>query len=170
LETNSALPLRLGQLDDLNMLKDLLAMVKEAGGVLIIEKFIMQENYMPNIVHISGGSVGALNLSGVQVVERIDMRIGELLKDPNLETFANALKSLTEAISSNTERLNETQRNDALGQLELLGQQASLPADKRSRPMLSALVNTLANVCAGAGGLAAAWTTWGPPITAFFGV
>jgi hypothetical protein len=154
----------------MNTLKDLLAMIKEAGGCLIIENFTIQVNYMPNVVHISGGSVGALNLSGVQIVERIDMRIGDLLKDSNSQDFANALKALTEAISSSTERLTETQRNDALGQLELLGQQASLPADKRSRPMLSALVNTLANVCAGAGGLAAAWTTWGPAITAFFGV
>jgi hypothetical protein len=157
-------------MDDANKLKDLLAMVREARGYLTVENFTIQVNYVTNFVNISGGSVGALNLSGVQIVERIDMKIGELLKDSNSQDFATALKGLTEAISSSQEHLTETQRNDALGQLELLGQQASLPSDKRSRPMLSALVNTLANVCAGAGGLAAAWTLWGPAITSFFGM
>jgi hypothetical protein len=154
----------------LNELKDLHDLIREAKGVLYIENFTLQVNYMPNVVNISGGAVGALNLSGVQIVHSIDMKIGELINKPGSQDFAKALRALTEAIASNTDALTEDQRNMALGQVELLGQQASLPAEQRSKPMVGALVNTLANVCAGAGGLAAAWTTWEPALRAFLGV
>jgi hypothetical protein len=123
-----------------------------------------------NFVNITGGNFGALNVGGMQVVHSIDMKIGQLLKEPDAAEFAKALKELTEAIASKANPLTESQRQMALEQLDVLGQQASSPADKRSKPVLNALVNTLANVCAGAGGLAAAWQLWGPVVTKFFGV
>jgi hypothetical protein len=98
-----------------------------------------------NLTHISGGVIGALNVGGIQTVQSIDLKIGELLKDPNSQDIANALKELTEAIASRPNTLTEQQRDMALQQLELLGQQASVPANQRSGPIVHALVNTLAN-------------------------
>jgi hypothetical protein len=141
---------------------------------------IHAENFIINVtvinmpgftnVTISGGSIGALNASGIQTVHSIDMKIGELLKDSSSQDFANALTALTEAIGSSTSTLTEQQRVMALQQLEALGQQATTPSSQRNAGIVSALVNTLANVCAGAGGLAAAWQMWGPAIGKFFGL
>ena len=134
-----------------------------------VNVYIAVINMPENFVNITGGTIGALNVSGTQTVHSIDMKIGELLNNPNSQEFAKALKEMTEAMLK-ASALTESQREMALGQLEVLGQQASAPADKRNKPTLNALVNTLANVCAGAGGLAAAWQMWGPVINKFFGV
>jgi hypothetical protein len=154
--------------------KELRRLLRELPERFHAETFILNVNVtvniMPNFVNISGGSVGALNLSGLQIVESIDMKIGDLRKDTSAADFADALKALTEAIGSPTNPLSEQQRILALKQLNALGKEATTPAGERNEGVVHALVNTLANVCAGAGGLATVWATWGPAISKFFGI
>ena len=64
----------------------------------------------------------------------------------------------------------EVQRNDLLEQVELLGDQAAMAKEQRKKGQIKPIIDSLANVCAGAGGLAVVWQTWGPVIIKFFGM
>ncbi len=139
---------------------------REAPEQVLVEVFItMVDNR--NFTQISGGVIGALNTGGVQIVESIDQTIGQLL-NVGADDLGKALKALTEEISSST--LSEQQRNELLEQVEELGRQAILPAEQRRKGIIKPLVDSLAGVCSGAGGLAAVWQMWGPTIAKFFGL
>jgi hypothetical protein len=150
--------------------KDFDGFIREDPERPITQNFFINVFYMPNFTNISGGTVGALNVSGLQTVGSIDIKIGDLLKNPGSQDLANALKALTEAISTSADIRTEPQRIMALQQLDALGQQASVPAAQRNGAIINALVTTVANLCSGAGGLAAVWQTWGPAISKFFGM
>jgi hypothetical protein len=123
-----------------------------------------------NLANISGGVIGALNVGGVQAIQSIDVTVGQLLQNAETQDIAQGLKALTEAITDQSQPLSDTQRSDLLEQVEVLGQQATAATEKRKRGIIKSIFDSLANACAGAGGLAVVWQTWGPAISKFFGL
>jgi SAM-dependent methyltransferase len=101
------------------------------------------------------------------LLQSIDQKIGQLLSTDS-DDLGRALKALKEGILSSS--FAEQQCSELLEQVEALGQQATLPAEQRKKGIIKPLVDSLAGVCSGAGGLAVVWQTWGPAIGKFFGL
>lgn len=125
---------------------------------------------MVNVTHISGGAIGALNIGGTQTIKSIYMNVGQLMSNSESQNLGEALKVLTEAISSTSDIASDRERGELLEQIEILGQQALLPKEQHKRGVIKAVVDSLAGVCAEAGGLAAVWQTWGSTISSFFSI
>ena len=134
------------------------------------EQFLIMVSIVVNTAHISGGAVGALNVGGIQTVTSIDMKVRQLMSSSGSQNIGEALKALTQAISSTHDISSDQKRGELLEQIEVLGQQAVLPKEQHKRGVIKAVVDSLAGVCSGAGGLAAVWQTWGPAITRFFSI
>jgi hypothetical protein len=132
-----------------------------------VNNFIITGNTMAAFLNL--GQIGNLNYQGIQIAHSIDAHIGKLAEDPDTRNVADALKELTQAIGAEA-ALADEQRRELLEQLELLGEQARAPAEQRKRGIIKPVIDTLAGVCTGAGGLVAVWTTWGPAIKLFFGI
>jgi hypothetical protein len=148
-------------------LPDFFAFIQEnADRIIIIPLFV---NGAMTMVEFSNlGTIGNLNFQGVQLAESINVKIDRLKEQDGNDDIANALKELTTAIDKAT--LPDEQRNDLLEQVELLGDQASLPKEKRKKGLIKPVIDSIAGVCAGAGGLAVAWQLWQPVIMRFFGM
>jgi hypothetical protein len=141
-------------------------LIRDAPDKLTINFFVLRGVTMVDFRNL--GTIGNLNFQGIQLAESIDVKIGELRAQEGNDDIANALKELTTAIDK--ENLVEEQRNELLEQIELLGDQASVPKDQRKRGQIKPIIDSLSGVCAGAGGLAAVWQVWGPVVMKFFGV
>jgi len=108
---------------------------------------------------------------GVQIADSItgiQGSVNTLLQDKGTENFGKALDALTEAIKKEN-NLDDDKRSEVLQQINFLGQQATMPIEKRQGGLIKPIIDTVSGVCAGVGGLAAAWVTWGPVISKFFG-
>ena len=81
--------------------------------------------------------------------------------------FATALKNLTEAVTSSTE-LSAEQKKGILEALELVGQQAQEPPDKRKKTIIQSVLENLPKLLGAAASLTALWHNVGPHILAFF--
>ncbi len=81
--------------------------------------------------------------------------------------FADALKKLTEAVTSSGE-LTDDQKKGILESLELVGQQAQEPAEKRKRTILQSVLDSLPKALGMASSLASLWHSLGPHILNFF--
>jgi hypothetical protein len=136
---------------------------------LIVEMVVTEVVYVGNYLNINNSAVGALNVDGVQIVEAIDMKIGQLGAQPESRDLATALKQLTEAIGSKTTAIADAKRTELLEQVEALGEQAAKPADQRKRGVISATLGALETTCATVGQLASVWEACNPAIRAFFG-
>jgi len=121
------------------------------------------------VFNISGGSIGLLNAGNIEDVENIAVNVNSLQQTGNVDP-AEALKSLTEATLSSSE-ISSEKRQELLDLLSELSEQASLVPEQRKKPgVLRAFVSGTGTAFEAAGGLAAAWATWGPAILHFFGV
>jgi hypothetical protein len=148
--------------------KELAALLRELPEHITSVTFIIGDRItMANFTNL--GTIGNLNYQGVQVADSINTTVGELTKHKDTEDIGNAIRELTKAIGEEA-TLSEKTRKDFLDQIEFLGAQAKTPADQRKEGFIERTINTLSGMCAGAGGLAAVWATWGPAISKFFGV
>lgn len=115
------------------------------------------------------GSVGILNTGEIENVKSILVNMSSL-QDCGYSEVAAALKELTEAVAGCRELPSE-KRAEVLDHLEELSRQATLEPEKRAKPgVLRGLFSGMATTLGAAGGLAGAWSTWGPAIKAFFGL
>lgn len=119
-------------------------------------------------LHIEGGTF--YGPVGVRVkVDTIHQTINQL-QTSGKDDVAQALKALTDAVAGSKQLSAETQA-EVLDQIDELGQQATLPADKRSKSgVLKAVVKGVEDTLTSAGELAAVWVQWGPILLHFFGV
>jgi hypothetical protein len=115
------------------------------------------------------GPIGSLNYQGVLAAGSINASVEELLKNKETEDIGNAIRELTKAITLEPS-LNDETRTELLEQVLLLGSQAATPAEQRKLRIIRPIIDAIAGVSAGVGGLAAAWGTWGAVITKFFGL
>ena len=98
----------------------------------------------------------------------IQQSIGSLSKDAATADVGNALKQLLDAVQAEP-TLPESKRKAAIKQIEKLSIEATKPREERESWVTGPLVNTVAGLCSGAGGLATLWPIIGPTLTAFFG-
>lgn len=140
--------------------------IRENPDKLTISVFIIGSVTVGDFKNL--GTIGNLNFQGTQIAESIDVKIGKLREEDN--GIADALRELTVAVAAETVPLSEDQRNELLEQIEMLGEQAAMPMEKRKKGLIKPIVEALASVCTGAGGLAVVWQTWGPAIMRFFGI
>jgi hypothetical protein len=123
-----------------------------------------------NLVNMPGAIVANLNVGGAQSVGNIDQKIGELRTKDETKAFADAIKDLTEAIAkAPAAEIDDQKRQEALEQVEALAQHATVPKDQRKRGAIRPYIDSLAGICAGAGGLTEVWHAVGPAIRLFFG-
>lgn len=104
-----------------------------------------------------------------ELIVGIQGNVATLLKNTDTEDVGKALEALTAAIKKEP-GLADDKRTAVLQQVNFLGQQAAMPVEKRQGGLLKPIIDTVSGICAGVGGLAAAWVTWGPVITKFFGL
>jgi hypothetical protein len=138
--------------------------------VLEVVKAIMNDakGFSSGNITISG-TVGIFNTGTMENIQSISTNIGKLEKN-NETDVAKAFKALTEAVASSGE-LDDTTRSDLIEQLEELSNQATLSADKRVKTgVIKGMFVGLATGLSAAGGLAEVWSTWGPAISAYFGI
>ena len=83
------------------------------------------------------------------------------------QEFATALKTITEGVV-NSDELDEQQKKNILQALELVGQEAAAPPEKRKRGVLEPVLESLPKLLSSASALVNLWHTFGPHITGFF--
>ena len=119
-------------------------------------------------VEIANSTVGMLNAGEIKQVKSISINISTLA-DSNQHEIAEALKSLTEAITTNQD-ISSQQQIEILEQLELLSAQATLAPPDRKAGLIKPTLSALATALSAGGGLAEIWSTWGNVIEEFFGI
>jgi hypothetical protein len=134
-------------------------------GPLFMVEFVMTGD---TTTFTNLGPIANLNFQGIQVADSINAHVGELLQNKETENIGNAIRQLTKAIGGES-RLADSERKELLEQIELLGSQAAMPIEQRKRGVIRPIIDSISGVCAGIGGLAAAWATWGIVISKFFG-
>jgi hypothetical protein len=121
-----------------------------------------------NNIRIDRSVVGMLNTGSIQDVQRIDINLKTLI-DSGSSTVANSLKLLTENVAR-AQELSEIAKTELLEQLQLISEQAALPADHRKtsivKPVLSSLVTGISTVSS----LARLWAVVGEYICSHLGV
>ena len=146
--------------------KALRALIRETTDIeptnIYIEKVVIVTNFT-NL-----GQIANLNSQGYQVAETINANVGQLQQNSGTKEIAEAIRNFTEAIGAET-TLSDLKRKYLLDQISLLGAQAAAPAAEREPSLIKPIIDTMSGVCAGIGGLAAAWATWGIVISKFFG-
>jgi hypothetical protein len=95
--------------------------------------------------------------------------IGQLKADQDAKQLTDALAQLTEAIAK-SQQLAEKDREVALGGIQALLQQTKAPPAERNIGLFKPIIDSIAGICGGAGGLITVWQAVGPAIVAFFGV
>jgi hypothetical protein len=137
---------------------------------VIVEKGdarIMTEESKPSIsVH---GPVGALVSGGTAIIGTINQTIGELLDKPETQSVGTALKALFTAIEAE-KNIDEPLKIELLEHLDEISTKAAQPPETIKKSTMKSIVDSFANLCAGAGGLAVVWQTWGPALRGFFGL
>jgi hypothetical protein len=130
---------------------------------------LKKETTAMSSINIVNSTVGVLNTGQMNNIKSITVNIGKL-NDSGLADVAAALNALTDAVAASVELMDEA-RSSALEQLETLSEQALLPENERMKPgILKTIGSALSSTLAAAGGLAEVWSTWGPPVLAFFGL
>jgi hypothetical protein len=120
-------------------------------------------------IHITHSNVGLVNTGEIAEVRSIAMNISTLFQSGH-EEIAEALTAMTEAVTNNKE-ITPEQQTYLLENLEELSTQAAHEPDQRAKPgVIKSLISGIAMTISTAGGLAEVWNTWGPVITAFFGI
>jgi hypothetical protein len=135
-----------------------------------IVTYVTKVEIMVNVVNISGGNFGALNIGGVQTIQSIDMKIGQLLAQPDARDLAEALRQLTEAVIAEPAGTPGLTQEELLEQIEGLGEQATRPPENRKRGIVKATFESVAAACNAVNGLAGVWRICGPTIRGFFGL
>jgi hypothetical protein len=80
------------------------------------------------------------------------------------------LKALAEAFVSKPEGLSDNDKSSGLEWLAVLAEQSTVPEPERRTSIIKTALDTLAGISSAAGGLATAWSQWGPALMKFFGV
>lgn len=122
-----------------------------------------------NEATIIGSNVGSFSQASIASIEGIETNIGSL-KQGNSEKVAEALAALTSAIETSKELESTKARDELLDQLKFISDHALQPPEKRSSGVVKSVLSGFGQGCQALGGLAAAWQTWGPVITAHFGI
>ena len=118
---------------------------------------------------ISDSTIGILNTGTLRNIATIKLNISTL-QASGLDSIANALGELAEAVQTSMELSGET-RSEVLDQLEELSRLASAKAENKVKPgVVRAILTSLGTTLGAAGALAEVWSTWGPDIQAFFGL
>jgi hypothetical protein len=125
--------------------------------------FTVEGDVVTNIIgNQNFGTQWAESITGIKG------NVSTLMQNKETEDIGKALDALTEAIKGEP-TLNDANRTAVLQQVNFLGKQATLPVDKREGGLIKPIIDTVSGMCAGVGGLAVAWATWGPVIFKFFG-
>jgi len=120
-------------------------------------------------LNIADSTIGNLAIDSQQTIGSIDQKIGALRSEGAARSVAAALATLTEAVTASPDLATPADREDLLEGIDALLEQAGQPATARKRGRVKPLIDSIANLCSSAGGLAAVWQEVGPAITGFFG-
>lgn len=123
-----------------------------------------------NTVNVSHSQIANLAVDAQQTIGRIDQAIGALRHDADGKALAEALQTLTRAVTENTEIASDETRAELLDGIEALLVQAQHPPARRKRGVFRPLIDSIATACDAAGGLATAWQVAGPAIRGYFGL
>ena len=122
----------------------------------------------PTIIIAPGATIGNLNTGEQKNIGSINAHIGQLSGDD--KAAAEALKALAEAFVSKLEGLSDNDKSSGLEWLAVLAEQSTVPEPERRTSIIKTALDTLAGISSAAGGLATAWSQWGPALMKFFGV
>lgn len=134
-----------------------------------IEEVIVNVTINVNNIRVSDSQVGVLNTGSISDIESIDVNVGALRKD-SLDDIADALRHLTEAVAAAGNEATTEQKQELLELIALLSDQARTPEGERKRGPIKAAVGAIPQIAGTLGGIAGAWSTWGPTILRFFGL
>jgi len=119
---------------------------------------------------IADSTIANLAIDSQQTIGSIDQKIGTLKSEAAARSVAAAFAALTEAVTASPDLASPADRQDLLDGIEALVEHAGQPAAARKRGRVKPIIDSIANLCSGAGGLAAVWQACGPAITGFFGL
>lgn len=105
-----------------------------------------------NNINVSHSQVGVLNTGTLQ---NVDATVTVLRSEGNSE-LAAAVQALAQALVT-THELSDEKKNQALEVLGTLGQEATVPKDKRKPAVVRALINELSSILGGVAALTRMW-------------
>lgn len=145
--------------------------VKHTGEEIvgIVEAILAQASRGGTRIDIRDCTIVLLNASDIRGVHSISVNVSGLA-GAGYEEAAEALKMVTEAVTHSAE-LTAHERTELLELLDELSKQAVLSRTQPAkRGIVKGILTGLATGLGAAGGLAEAWSTWGPTIQRFFGL
>jgi len=151
--------------------------LRDAGQIDVAELLMIHERMSmandpsskPSVtIHVKDSTVG--NIVFDSVVTSINASVTALAqKDASGAEFANALKELTDAVTSTSE-LRSDQKKGVLDALELVGKQAEESPNNRKMTILGPVLDSIPKLLSSAASLVSLWHNLGPQILAFFGL
>ena len=114
-------------------------------------------------INIHNSTIAALNLG--TVIGDVNATV-TMLRDQGQQKVAEAIRALTEAVA-NADSLG-ADRRDLIESLSTIGEQATLPEEKRKPGLVRALVASLASALRTSADVAKIWDVFGPAVTAHF--
>ena len=116
-----------------------------------------------NNIRVENSVVGSINTAQV---DRISVAMNNITNNDN-DDVVQAIKAITEAMVNTTGLDNEI-KDQLLGQMAFIAEQAALPANQRQtsviKPVLTAVSTSLTSVAS----LATIWAQWGDNLMRFF--
>lgn len=121
------------------------------------------------VVQLNIQSSNIANLNIGSQVGTINAALGSVSERGSADEFAEALKSLTEAVVSDTLLPNSSKR-EVVEALSTVAEQAAKPPEQRSMGILKPIVTWIPTAIAAAASLAALWEKFEPTIKAYLGL
>jgi hypothetical protein len=116
-------------------------------------------------IHIQNSNVGNINL-GSQI-GHINVTLQQISAgDESQKELASALGEFTEAVVA--AQLSDSEKQEVVGALSTIAEQATKKPEERSRGTLKAVVTWIPHAVATAAHLSALWEKFGPTIRAYF--
>jgi hypothetical protein len=118
-------------------------------------------------LNIQGSHIANLNI-GFQV-GTINAALGSVISERGADEFANAIKTLTEAVVSDS-RLPDSSKREVVEALSMVAEQAAKRPEQRSMGILKPIVTWIPTAIATAASLVAVWEKFGPVIKSYLGL
>jgi hypothetical protein len=116
-----------------------------------------------NNIHVENSTVGVINTGDVQTIDSVVSSA----KTAGNESLALALKNFTEAVLDSGD-LQQDQKNDVIGQLAFLSQQA-IAKTKQAPSVIRSIVSGIERTVNGAASLVTLWPLLHAQFQPFFG-
>jgi hypothetical protein len=167
------IPPLIGRLVQSVSVKPEIKLRKEGVDQLKFKQFVFNLNVeiimSKNEANITGSTVGSFIQGTSGHIEGIKVSIGNL-QQIGAGNVADAFDALVKSIQDHKEFSHDTQKEELLGQISYLSDQAAQPPEKRATSVIKPVLVGLSTALQGLGGLATAWQTWGSVLLAHFGL